>query len=381
MKCGKSERVYGTLQILAKGTSTYDNSGSGDRDVYSTHIQKRYKVTFLDEDGETVLAEDVYPEGTTPDYRGKTPEKVAQGAYVYTFAGWEPELTPVSADAVYTAQYDRKYVMRHTLSLDGDIAVNFYYYIAPEERDDATVVFRYRGKETTAEGPTKSSDSYLRYTFRVPAKEMTENIHASLYLDDVLVNEHDYSVRTYAEHMANSGSSKLAVLLKSMLNYGGYAQTFFRYRTEDMANSGIDSALPEIDKNEIDCPAFDGNALSDAVTDYGLTYLGSTLVLESNTEMRFYFSAAEGANLPEVKVNGKATSWKENGTGKYIEIGNIYAQNVGNSYQISIAECSFECRPLNYVKNKLNESDEDLSNLVKALYVYYRSAKDYFQNN
>ena len=63
-----------------------------------------YTITW--KNGETTIEtdEDV-AYGTTPSYDGDTPTKAATAQYTYTFAGWDPEIAPVTADATYTAQF------------------------------------------------------------------------------------------------------------------------------------------------------------------------------------------------------------------------------------------------------------------------------------
>lgn len=64
----------------------------------------KYVVTFQDWDG-TVLQRDTLYEGIMPAYKGETPIKPATAEYTYTFAGWMPEVVPVTEDATYMATY------------------------------------------------------------------------------------------------------------------------------------------------------------------------------------------------------------------------------------------------------------------------------------
>ena len=65
----------------------------------------QYEVTFYNWDGE-VLQSTMVDYGAMPEYFGVTPTKPEDDQYVYTFSGWEPEITIVVAYAEYTAQYD-----------------------------------------------------------------------------------------------------------------------------------------------------------------------------------------------------------------------------------------------------------------------------------
>ena len=64
-----------------------------------------YTVTWKNYDG-TVLATDQVPLGSIPVYKGETPTREdPEGRVVYTFAGWEPEVTEVSGPVEYTAVF------------------------------------------------------------------------------------------------------------------------------------------------------------------------------------------------------------------------------------------------------------------------------------
>ena len=73
-----------------------------------TSTLNKYKVTFVDEDGTTVLKEPVeYDWGTSANdiVKPADPHKKADGDHSYTFAGWTPTIATVTADATYKAVY------------------------------------------------------------------------------------------------------------------------------------------------------------------------------------------------------------------------------------------------------------------------------------
>lgn len=68
------------------------------------------KVTFVDEDGKTVLKEaEAYATGTKANdiKTPATPTKAADDEYTYEFAGWDPALGEVTGDATYKATYKK----------------------------------------------------------------------------------------------------------------------------------------------------------------------------------------------------------------------------------------------------------------------------------
>ena len=72
-----------------------------------TATVNEYTVTWLDGDGNT-LDTDTLEYGATPVYEWATPTKTATAQYTYTFNNtWSPEITTVTENATYTAQFDQ----------------------------------------------------------------------------------------------------------------------------------------------------------------------------------------------------------------------------------------------------------------------------------
>ncbi len=74
------------------------------RDLVANFEKETFTVTFADEDG-TVLQSGPVAYGETPALEGGNPVKDNNGWYKYDFDKWTPEITAVTGDATYTANY------------------------------------------------------------------------------------------------------------------------------------------------------------------------------------------------------------------------------------------------------------------------------------
>ena len=119
--------------------------------TYSSTVNK-YTVTFVDEDGTTVLGTAEYDYGATP-VAPSDPTKPATAQYTYTFAGWTPEIAAVIGDATYKATYTST-VNKYTITFvdeDGttELCKDEYEY----------------GAVPNCEEPNKATDGQYYYTF------------------------------------------------------------------------------------------------------------------------------------------------------------------------------------------------------------------------
>ena len=65
-----------------------------------------YTVIWQDEDGSIIETDNGVKYGDTPSFDGSIPIKASDAQYDYTFAGWSPDVSPVTGSATYTAIYN-----------------------------------------------------------------------------------------------------------------------------------------------------------------------------------------------------------------------------------------------------------------------------------
>ena len=87
--------------------------------AYEYKVAEAYNVTFKDGDNNTIQS-GLVEKNATPVYSGETPTKSQTAEYTYSFKGsWSPEISPVTAEATYTAQFNstpRSYTLTWNLN-------------------------------------------------------------------------------------------------------------------------------------------------------------------------------------------------------------------------------------------------------------------------
>ena len=165
-----------------------------------------------------------------------------------------------------------------------------------------------------------------------------------------------------------------------MLNYGGYAQAYFKYDDTPAANAD----LTEEERGAIDGVTADdleGYAMSIEGEEEGLSYVGSSLTLKSETTIKHYFTVEDGHDISEYtfSIEGKGTEARRSGSMYYIEIPNIASGNLDRMYEAEAGDMTIRYSALSYAKRMMDTSeDESLIRLLKALYLYNQEANTYF---
>ena len=263
----------------------------------------------------------------------------------------------------------------YSLSLDGNIGVNFFMELDKSVIADENAYMKFRlpnGKTSVvlvgdAKQQTVSGTTYYVFSCEVAAKEMNETITAQIITSDKKGEVYEYSVADYIQYIRDNPTEfdeKTLSLVNAMAGYGDYAKAYFNNENLD-ANTEMDAVTADT------LASFDKQISGDLPE--GITYYGSSLLLESNTTMRHYFKVAEGTDVSALSFSGSKGNYY------YIDIPNISAEKLGTIQNVTIGNCTISYSPMSYAYAVLSSKNtsESLKNLVKSLYLYEQAAEAY----
>ena len=263
----------------------------------------------------------------------------------------------------------------YSLSLDGNIGVNFFMELDKSVIADENAYMKFRlpnGKTSVvlvgdAKQQTVGGTTYYVFSCEVAAKEINETITAQIITSDKKGEIYEYSVADYIQYIRDNPTEfdeKTLSLVNAMAGYGDYAKAYFNNENLD-ANTEMDAVTADT------LASFDKQISGDLPE--GITYYGSSLLLESNTTMRHYFKVAEGTDVSALSFSGSKGNYY------YIDIPNISAEKLGTIQNVTIGNCTISYSPMSYAYAVLSSKNtsESLKNLVKSLYLYEQAAEAY----
>jgi len=155
-------RDSSTIEYAAGATVFVD--ANGDNHLYAVWQVKTYTVTWVDEDGTTLIDQKDYEYGAIPKFEGVEPTKAADAQYTYMFKGWDKDYTEVKGNQTYVAVYEKttnKYTVKW-VDEDGTTLIDQKDY-------EYGAIPKFEGVE-----PTKAADAQYTYTFKGWDKDYTE---------------------------------------------------------------------------------------------------------------------------------------------------------------------------------------------------------------
>ena len=273
-----------------------------------------------------------------------------------------------------------------SISLKGNIALNYYMRLSDEVLSDSTAYMQFTLADGTiikipvTEGvkTVRDGETYYVFSCAVNAKEMTDDVVNQFFYEGGSTAEHSYSVKTYADYiLANSTDEEMKDLVTAMLNYGAASQIHFGYNTDKLANAGLE--VP--DYSGVTIEGF--NAVSSQGTELAKFYSAS-LILKSETTLRFFFTGAITATY-----NGQELEVKQRSGLYYVDVVGIAAKDLDKNVTITINDgtntADVTYNPMTYCTAVQNDTtgafDQEMKDLVAALYLYNQAANTYFKEN
>ena len=199
------------------------------------------------------------------------------------------------------------------------------------------------------------------------------------------IDEFDYSVQTYCENMISlhPSDAKLVAVCTATLDYGAYSQIQFNYKTENLANANYTAGAETISAIQIP-DTYGITSISGTCT--GIAGSGRSINLLSATEIRFTFRPENVSTLDNYTftVNGEPATATVNGNKFMVKVTGVKAPLLDTQYTVVITNTTdgtsmtATYSVLAYAYNMQSNSNANVSNMCKALYRYFDTAKKYF---
>ena len=328
-----------------------------------------------------------------------TPENSVVNDYFGKFAVYESDGSTLADYVVIRSALREIFVGAHSLSLNGDIGVNFYAYI-PDVTDTAYAEFTVNGETVTVpidlnKFAVKNGLTLYKFSCDVAAAQIDTEITGVIHHGEKASDGFTYTVQDYLTEAQTTmaDDAKFMALAGSLATYGYYANELFAFDPDFTQHALFDdSGFASVTAASL----ADDEAQITNTAD-GVTYVGSSLVLRTETTIKHYFTLPADASLDDYTfLLGEGDTAIEmtpqaNGSFYYVEIPDIGSGNLGKAYTVTVldgdgnAVNTWTYSAMSYVYKVLTKAEAndlaastELVNVSKALALYYQAADAYF---
>ena len=266
-----------------------------------------------------------------------------------------------------------------SVTLGGKIGYNLHYKISSDIMADPSAKFVvYRNSEPWYEIPATEYNyyddetGYYVFTVELAAKEMADRIATKVVTDTYNTFFNVNSLAGYCDRILEDPVkyAREQDLVKAMLNYGAASQAYFGYGTDYYANNNLtaEDKVVTVRDHSYYAPVIEGEANA-------VEFFGASLVLESNTYLKFYFKVDE-TKLPEgvapnISINGLSGAMLEaNGNLWTITIQDLAAHELSTEFVLGLGGQTVTYSAYSYIHTAQQSSKTELIALVNALGAY-----------
>lgn len=286
------------------------------------------------------------------------------------------------------------YQMQASLTLKSNISMNLAFYLPNDVLNDngAYVLITFandangsRTKKIFIKDTSEvliNKKTWRSLSYELAAKEMADEATVKVYRGngtECYAPTNTVSVKSYGEAIYNNSASstKEKNLVKALLNYGAYAQKYFKYETNNLANavvgSGIASAQTVLDATgDYTLEVHDNGAK-------GVNFEGCSLILEDTVKVRYWFTFDSSLSSTEKNklINsmhltaGSGGKYYAESTNRNVLYWGYVNEYSGGNYYIKYSVVS-------YMRDVLTVKESGaLYNLVRSMYSYWKAALAY----
>ncbi len=222
------------------------------------------------------------------------------------------------------------------------------------------------GNDVTKEPVGTDGNYTVSYPVVVKDIDKEFKVEVKTANDEVLASK-SLSVSGYLDALKNDDPTYSA-LANALIAYGNAAKQYF-------TNGGTVADIKDFNADLSKYKMVLNGELPE-----GVEYIGTSLLLNSQTSMRHYFKIADTAKDTKFTVgNGtpdNATKYTGSDSVKgiyYVDVAGISPKNMSTSYKVTVGDATLDYSVLSYAEAVISGSDKNLANLAKALYNYYEA--------
>ncbi|MBQ4270081.1 MAG: hypothetical protein IJB97_10605, partial [Clostridia bacterium] len=266
-----------------------------------------------------------------------------------------------------------------SLSLEGDIGVNYYVGARGQDLTDGYLQVKYaNGNIQQVPVPDRNTDGTYKFQVKIAAKDYAAKMKVRLFDKDgnAISKAFTYSAASYVKSILSAGAAvygeKLVALATALDDYGKAAENLFYGESNTFTAdlSAVTTSTLTEHKFSVSGSLPAGVKLSDF-----------SLSLKSTTSLKIYFTA-ESLDGIVCKVGNTEVEPEATGVANEycIVIENISAKDLDTDYVISFGDYQLTLNTLSYSLRALEySSNANLKTAMQALYLYNQAANEYFE--
>lgn len=276
----------------------------------------------------------------------------------------------------------------YSLSLNGLIEFNFSFNISDELLKDPNAYIQFTLPDGREQKQFVKNGKYIngmyRFSCGVYAHEMTQKV--KFYIvngNGTIGKKYSYSIEDYCKNPlagTDEVSERVKPLIKSMLNYGGYAQDEFSKYLDNKAYKEVKLEF-EDEMSNLKFTDLQNYIFKYDDEDENFSPRGVALILMEGTTLRIFINVKNHELIAKTKVtiDGKEAYIKSENNNYFIDIPAVQSNKLDEEHIVQIGDLKMTCSALSYVYTCLKNSTvtNDI-NVAKAIYLYFLRSKAYF---